>query len=168
MTPHPTSDRPEDRLIIGNPVLENLVGPIVYHKLLAAIADPDVCTAFAGIRSVGLIRARVEDIYARRHTGGRTFLRVIFKDSANERFDWIIAELATAEALGHVRDTATLDHSRAELWLDQTAASEVFLAIGLTLPNRAFPGRFGGCHPLVVGVHRVANSNFEGSASEPN
>jgi hypothetical protein len=163
ISPHPTSNRLEDRLIEGTPVSENLIETVVYHKLLATIADPDVCAAFAGARSVGLIRARVEEIYARPHTRGRTLLRIIFKDSANERYDWIIPEVATAEALApYIRNAATLDPNQAKLWLDQMEASEVFLAIGLTLPNNRLPGRFGGCHPLIVGIHRFQSQSIPG------
>jgi hypothetical protein len=35
------------------------------------------------------------------------------------------------------------------------ARVDTFLALGLTKPNHRFPGRFRGCHPLVVGIHTV-------------
>lgn len=156
--PHPTSNRPEDRLIAEAPMPVRAVDTFEYRNLLTAIADPDVDTVFAGNRSVGLVRARIESIYARRHTRGRTLLRVVYDDATGERFDWVVPEVATCRALApHIHDSV-LDAHFAEAWLNEIKSSELFLAIGLTLPKQGSSSRFGGCQPLVVGFHRLEPS----------
>jgi hypothetical protein len=156
--PHPTSNRPEDRLIAEPPTPVRAVDTFEYRNLLTAIADPDVDTVFAGNRSVGLVRARIESIYARRHTRGRTLVRVVYDDDTGERFDWVVPEVATCRALApHIHDGA-LDAHFAEAWLNEIKSSELFLAIGLTLPKQGASSRFGGCQPLVVGFHRLEPS----------
>jgi hypothetical protein len=152
---HPTSARPEDRAINGAPLADARIEEHHYRDLLLTATDPNVEAAFAGERSAGLVRANIEDIYARRHTRGRTFLRLIFHDGIGNRFDWIVPEVATNRALApHIYDGA-VDRKQAQAWLDGVNCGEVFLAVGLTLPNDHMPGRFRGCHPLVVGVHRL-------------
>jgi hypothetical protein len=156
--PHPTSNRPEDRLLADPPTAVRAVDTFEYRNLLTAIADADVDTVFSGNRSVGLVRARIESIYARRHTRGRSFLRVVYDDDAGERFDWIVPEVATCKALApHIRE-GVLDAHFAEAWLNEIKSSELFLAIGLTLPKQGASDRYGGCQPLVVGFHRLEPS----------
>lgn len=151
--PHPTSARPEDRAY-RNPSAE---GPVLddttYRSLLTKAADKNVATAFSGARTAGLVRARIEAIYARRHTRGRTFLRLAFQDADRQKFDWIVPEVATTKLFSGKVVDGTLDPTAAADWVAAANAVDVFLAIGLTLPNDRMPGIFRGCHPLVVGIH---------------
>ncbi|ANN17146.1 hypothetical protein SD37_16850 [Amycolatopsis orientalis] len=137
--------RPEDRAIAG-PVTD--AGPALDTAeragLLDRIADDSVERAFAGERSAGLVRARVRGFERRRSTGGRSFVRVAFTDPAGADHDWIVRDVRVLRAFG---ETGDLTGAQTVL-----AAAPVFLSIGLTKPNGRFPGRFRGCHPLVVGV----------------
>ncbi|MFD7424404.1 hypothetical protein ACFV6M_28730 [Streptomyces californicus] len=98
-----------------------------------------------------------------RSTGGRTFLRLEFTDNTGERFDWI------------VRDVRLLDAGPGEIALPVgPEAPLLYAAVGLTHPNHRFPGRFRGCHPLVVGLHPADGSpllpnetSLEGTAGAP-
>ncbi|BAR98606.1 hypothetical protein BV133_1013 [Blastochloris viridis] len=151
---HPGAARPEDRLLAGAPAPDGAVAAADFRALLTAVCADDVTTALAAPRSAGLVRARLLDLYARRHTRGRTFLRLVFDDDVGERFDWIVPETATRQACApHIGD-GTLDRGFAAAWLGERAEGEVFLALGLTLPTSR-EGRFAGCQPLVVGIHHL-------------
>lgn len=156
--------RPEDRAAGGAPRRAGPpAGPAGRAALLAAVADPDVATAFAGGRSAGLVAVRPLGFRHQRSTGGRTFLRMEFTDSTGEHFDWI------------VRDLRLLDAGPGEVALPTGPEAPVlYAAVGLTHPNHRFPGRFRGCHPLVVGLHPADGStllptetSLEGTAGAP-
>lgn len=152
--------RPEDRAVRGTPRRAGpFAGPDERAALLAAVADPDVATAFADGRSAGLVAVRPLRYRRQRSTGGRTFLRLEFTDRTGERFDWIVRDVRllldndlrlppNGDADG--RDPGTLPAG--------PGAPELFAAVGLTHPNHRFPGRFRGCHPLVVGLHPADGS----------
>jgi hypothetical protein len=91
----------------------------------------------------------VREVYLRRSTGGRIFVRCRFADGSGAGYDWIVPEIAFA---ARARE---LIHSGRPGTGDLAGAEAVYLALGLTKPNGRLPGRFGGCHPLVVGVHPV-------------
>lgn len=153
--PPPASQRPEDRCTDGMPVPDRIVEEAEYENLLATIADAQVGDAFSQGRTVGVIRAQIRDVYARRHTRGRLFLRMAFSDETGEIFDWVWPETSALRTFGpHICNWA-LEEDFAKGWLKETASAQVFLAIGLTLPKHDQTGRFGGCQPLVVGAHRV-------------
>lgn len=156
--------RPEDRAAGGAPRRAGPPAePARRAALLAAVADPDVATAFAGGRSAGLVAVRPLGYRHQRSTGGRTFLRLEFTDNTGERFDWI------------VRDVRLLDAGPGEIALPAgPEAPLLYAAVGLTHPNHRFPGRFRGCHPLVVGLHPADGSpllpnetSLEGTAGAP-
>ncbi len=156
--------RPEDRAAAGAPRRAGPPAePARRAALLAAVADPDVATAFAGGRSAGLVAVRPLGYRHQRSTGGRTFLRLEFTDNTGERFDWI------------VRDVRLLDAGPGEIALPAgPEAPLLYAAVGLTHPNHRFPGRFRGCHPLVVGLHPADGSpllpnetSLEGTAGAP-
>jgi hypothetical protein len=148
--------RPEDHAVCA-PV--EIAGPPASgearRKLLERAVDPSIDAAFCGERSLGLVRARVERIYVKRSTGGRAFIRAAFEDAAGSAFDWIVPDLVLSTALGAgIREGAiapVMDAFLAEVLADSAA----YLAVGLTKPNHRFPGRFRGCHPLIVGLHLV-------------
>jgi hypothetical protein len=139
--------RPEDRRLVGAPRSGDSIDSADRAALLHAHADPSVEAAFACGRSLGAVCARVHRVYLRRSTGGRDFVRMDFEDDAGVKYDFIVPDL-------HFERWA-----RARLEEDATSAlatRKVLLALGLTKPNDRFPGRFGGCHPLVVGVHTAS------------
>lgn len=125
------------------------------RQFLGSLAEPRAISVLDGVRSLMLTRARVHTLYLKRSTGRRLFLRCVFSDGAGERFDWIIPEVA----LGHVaRRSATedaLDPTWTTRFIEFANDVGVYLTLALTKPNQRFPGKFGGCHPLVVGLHTV-------------
>lgn len=122
-------------------------------ELLRRVCDADVAAALSGERSLGLVRARVQQVCVRRATGGRSFLRIAFEDRAAQAYDWIVPEVRFADlAAPHIHGDA-LDVAWAGRLVDVLCSVETYLTVGLTKPNQRFPGKFRGCHPLVVGVH---------------
>ena len=141
--------RPEDRALLAPPRPGPPAVPAADRAaLLDGHADTDVQAAIGDAhRSLGLVRADVREVYLRRSTGGRTFVRCRFTDGTGAEHDWIVPEIAFA---ARARE---LIHSGRSGTDGLAGAGAVYLALGLTKPNDRFPGRFGGCHPLVVGVH---------------
>ncbi len=150
--------RPEDRQLTSTLDAQEFLRD---SKLgfLRALADPSVADAFAGHRSLGMLRVRVHRIYARRSTGGRVFLRAEFSDPAGHAYDWIIPELSFGQyAMPFLLD-GELDKSFASALEERLRASETYFVLGLTKPNHRFPGKFRGCHPLIVGIHSFPGYN---------
>lgn len=102
---------------------------------------------------LGLIRAEPRRVYARRATRGRLFARMVFADDTGEEFDWIVPEVATADALLGAAVAGELPDAMARRTLESLRANGLLLIVGLTRTNNRSPCRFRGCHPLVVGVH---------------
>jgi hypothetical protein len=149
---HERDARPEDRNIAmaASPAGQAL-SEAERDNLLRKVADPSVEDAFAGERSVGVVELTARRVYAQRSTGGRTFLRLEFSDSPGKAFDWIIRDVQLLRAFpepGAAR--AELEELSAVV-----AAAPRFVSVGLTKPDGRFPGRFRGCHPLVVGLHGI-------------
>jgi len=153
--------RPEDRALLGPPIPAAADGD--RWSWAAGLTDTDVATAFADGRSLGLIAADLHRVYLRRATRGRVFARFEFSDASGERFDWIVPEIETAARLiGAADDRGALPAEYAEQVLRGfTEHGPLLLTLGLTRPNNRFPGRFGGCHPLVVGVHPAPRNRQE-------
>ena len=138
--------RPEDREIQGEPRTGERLGEAERTALLHAYADADVVSAFARKRSLGMIRAHVHRVYLKRSIGGREFIRIVFEDGAGEVYDWIVPELRfDVWARTNLCNPTVLELNKLL----------IFLTLGLTKPNDRFPGKFNGCHPLIVGVHTV-------------
>lgn len=153
LTPSHESDaRPEDRFVAraASPAGDALSG-FERDALLQKIADASVEEAFAGGRSVGVVELRVRRVYAQRATGGKTFLRLEFADATDEVFDWIIRDIQLLQAFP---DPAAA-HDELDRLTTRIAGVPRHVSIGLTKPNGRFPGRFRGCHPLVVGMHGI-------------
>lgn len=135
--------RPEDRTVSSPPQpVGEILGAPAREQLLKNTADPTVTEAFANERSAGLVRAEVCRVYGRRSTGGRSFLRLEFTDDSGTEYDWIVRDWRAVRQFPNPVDGPLPD-----------LPGHCFLAVGLTKPNGRFPGRFRGCHPLVVGVH---------------
>lgn len=142
--------RPEDHVLVAGP---RPVAAVSADPLGLAPHAASVAAAFENGRSLGLVEVDVDDLYVGVSTGRRQFLRARFRDRTGECFDWIIPDLAFgALAWPHVQDEV-LDRGWASAALHAMARVCMLFTVGLTHPNGRFPGRFRGCHPLVVGVH---------------
>lgn len=158
VTPSSSEDaRPEDRdLAPGAAPRADEPLPVAERpSFLARHLDADADSAFAEERSLGLVEVDLDRFYVRRSTGGRFFLRAEFHDGAGERHDWIVPDITFGDRLWPHVDEGILDPRVAESLADTLADARVYFCLGLTHPNHRFPGRFRGCHPLVVGVHTV-------------
>ncbi|HEX6352558.1 hypothetical protein [Actinophytocola sp.] len=159
--PEASDPRPEDRAVLAPPALDagSYVPPDERPGLLAPLCAPDAEAAIGGARrTLGLIQAEVLDVTVRRATRGQAFLRCKFRDGASREYDWIVPEIAFgARVWPHVHDGRLDEAFRADL-LASLRCGDTFLTLGLTKPNHRFPNRFGGCHPLVVGVHSAVDS----------
>ncbi|HEX3763100.1 MAG TPA: hypothetical protein VHW23_30595 [Kofleriaceae bacterium] len=141
--------RPEDHQLVG-PVRELAGGAALAWP---ALVRPSIADALDDDRSLGLVRARIVQLYARRSLGKKTFLRAVFCDDTGERYDWIVPEVAFGQlAWPHVADTVLAPGWAADL-VGFLARAQTYVTVGLTRPNGRFPGKFRGCHPLVVGLH---------------
>jgi len=147
----------EDRTVL-NPETVCIAGSVTSAEratMLARYTDADVSSALEGQRTVGLIRVTLHLVYAKRATGGRVFLRGAFTDSAGKDYDWIIPELAFARLARPFVVDGQLKPAFAERFRDALSRVPTFFTVGLTKREHRFPGRFKGCHPLVVGIHTV-------------
>ncbi|MEU8588291.1 hypothetical protein AB0C59_15025 [Streptomyces sp. NPDC048664] len=145
--------RPEDRAVRTPPrPAGEALGAAARARLLRDSADAGVEAAFAGERSAGLVAVQVRRLYGRPSTGGRSFLRMEFTDASGAEHDWIVRDRRLVRRFPAPHQDPPPD-----------LAGPCFLSIGLTKPNGRFPGRFRGCHPLVVGV---LSGDFSGVLSE--
>lgn len=148
--------RPEDRELVAQLDLLPSAEPLSSQHLQAWMAshcDANVEDAFACERSVGLVEAAVERIYLQRSTQQRLFVRMVFRDASDTRYDWIVPDVSfSSQALEAMRGAADPELACAPL-LQKLKKSKIFLAVTLTQPNNRFPGVFHGCQPLVGGVH---------------
>lgn len=152
--PKETSAPPENRALVAfDPALPRPARAKQRLDMLAQMASPSVYSAFADGQSLGCIRATVHDIYFRRHTGGRRFLRIVFSDPAGERFDWVLPELAMNQRWAAEGGLDVPDDRRDRLLTSM--GTDAYLTLALGDKNDRFPGKYDGRHPLVVGVHPV-------------
>lgn len=144
--------RPEDRHLARAAVNAGLSLSIDERgELLAELADASVEEAFAGLRSVGVVRVEAQRLYRQRSTGGKRFVRLAFTDATGAAYDWIVRDIRFLTPFpdpAHPDDADWLEGFAAEL-----TAGPFHMSVGLTKPTGRFPGQFRGCHPLVVGVH---------------
>jgi hypothetical protein len=143
--------RSEDRAVVSGPWPGVPLVGSARSELLRKHADADVEEAFRGERSTGLVAARPTRLRHRRATGGRTFLRLTFTDASGTGYDWIVRDVRLLHDPAFAAGVADPDDVAPAL--AGPHAPPLYLAVGLTKPNGRFPGRFRGCHPLVVGVH---------------
>ena len=149
---HAADARPEDRDIVRPAEPAGPALPAAQRvALLDRFADPSVAEAFSGSRSVGVVRVQVHRLHWQRSTGGKNFLRMEFADPLGEIHDWIVRDIQLLQAFPHPQ--SQVGTSTLETFLGHLAAEPIYISVGLTKPNGRFPGRFRGCHPLVVGVH---------------
>lgn len=148
--------RPEDRHVLAPTTvatdMKTVTTDAAWLNWYRAHCDKHVESCFVGERSVGLIEVTPERVYAKRATGQRVFARMAFRDATGEAFDWIVPEIAfSSYVLERLSPNARAAEEAAIL--KPLQQRKVFLCLGLTKPNNRFPGKFRGCHPLVVGVH---------------
>jgi hypothetical protein len=146
--------RPEDRTLLGEPVPGEQWPAGRCRDWAGRFADSTVVTALAGERSLGLVSATLHRVYVKAATRGRLFTRFVFSDRTGTEYDWIVPDVETAgPLLAQARD-GSLPAEVADQTRDRLQqGGPLLLTLGLTRPNNRFPGRFRGCHPLVVGVH---------------
>jgi hypothetical protein len=146
--------RPEDRALKGEAELAGPWSASRCREFADRYVDATVSEALSGYRSLGMVYARLHRVYVRRATRGREFVRFVFSDATGEEFDWIVPDIAASIPLrAQVRD-GQLPGPVAERTREVLQQhGPLLLALGLTRPNNRFPGKFRGCHPLVVGVH---------------
>ncbi|MFY9806455.1 MAG: hypothetical protein WAK86_04215 [Pseudonocardiaceae bacterium] len=149
---HAADARPEDRDIVRPAEPAGAPLPAAEREdLVNTLADASVAEAFSGLRSVGMLRVQVQRLYRQRSTGGKVFLRMEFADPVGDVYDWIVRDI---QLLQPFSDPTSPDAaSLLEAFLVHLATEPIYISVGLTKPNGRFPGRFRGCHPLVVGVH---------------
>lgn len=149
---HLVNERIEDRPVRSVPELRGVVDRTEWRAAIVAACDSSVANAFSSGRTAGMVKVQVDEIYARRHLRGRWFVRMKFTDGQGEHYDWIVPEVRMVDLVAPMIAAGQLPTAFAQQ-LRGVLSGDVFLAIGLTLPNDRMPGQFGGCHPLVVGVH---------------
>lgn len=149
--------RPEDRALHDDPRPAERWTAGQCREWTSSFVDGSVHEALAGERTLGMVYVELHRVYAKQATGGRVFLRFVFNDRTGEIFDWIVPDIDTAEPLLATTENGTLPTAVAQRALASLREhGPLLLTLGLTRPNNRFPGRFRGCHPLVVGVHPAA------------
>jgi hypothetical protein len=147
--------RPEDHHILHAPFGEEKLSDATQLEFLRKHQDPGAEAAFAGERSLGLIRATIRRVYHKQSTGGRTFLRTEFTDAAGETYDWIITEVRFPEEIAPYLVGGQITPDLGEKLRQIFNSTETYFTIALTKPNNRFPGKFRGCHPVIIGIHTV-------------
>jgi len=143
--------RAEDHELLNSPCLGPVLSAETRMALYRRVEVNSVYQSLDGYHSLALIRPKLEKVYVRRSFKGVRYVRAVFCDGAGDNFDWIVMDL------GFLRRVEPLDDggvsSRLDAETERLQASSLWFALGLTNVDDRFPGRFGGCHPLVVGVH---------------
>lgn len=147
--------RPEDCVLVNAPSRGIYLSEDEWFEHFTLHCDRNVTTAFEGGRSLGLVEVKVHDVYVRPHLGNRQFIRLCFTDPAKNLYDWIVPEISFGQIVWSYVENKAIKQSFSTKLLEILSQVQVFIAIGLTLPNNRFPGKFRGCHPLVVGLHTI-------------
>jgi len=165
--PEETAPRPEDMALVCDPEPGPALPPDELAALIRTHSSATVDDGFADRRSAAIIPASIDNLLARRHTRGRVFLRLVFRDASGERFEWILPEVATVARFADARQGDGLNAARVSAWLEELDGADVHLAIGLTLASRTADDRFKGCQPLVVGVHALPREDLPRAPERP-
>ena len=157
--------RPEDHHMLQPPFGEEKLSDAAQLSFLRKHQDRCAEAAFAGERSLGLIKATVQRVYHKQSTGGRSFLRVEFTDAAGESYDWIITEVRFPEEITPYLVNGEITPDFGQRLHTIFNSTETYFTIALTKPNNRFPGKFRGCHPVIIGIHTVPEYKPQLSAS---
>lgn len=145
---------PENHRFLGfDSPREKFAPPEQRLELLGQVAHPSVADLFDGDQTLGCIRANIDDIYSRRHTGGRSFLRLVFSDVTGAQFDWVLPEHRVTQKWKAASEMQASTLVQPELL--QGTGQDAYLTLALGDRNNRFPGKYDGRHPLVVGVHSI-------------
>lgn len=130
-----------------------------WAALLRNHCDNSVNDIFGKNRSIGLIRPRILDIGYRRSIGGGRRVRIKFSDTSNTVFDLVVADRQFRNwVISKINERGELEPSIRDEILNKWSKCEVYFSVGLTRKTTVnFPGPYGGCHALVVGVHTIPN-----------
>jgi hypothetical protein len=145
--------RPEDHHMVRRAQKENCLPEQDRLDFIRRHLDPSAEAAFAGLRSLGLIKVQVHRFYMKQSTGGRVFLRVEFTDGKGDTYDWIVSEVKFPEVIAPYLVNADIPPELTGKLIGIFQSAEVYFTIALTKPNNRFPGKFRGCHPVVIGIH---------------
>src|SRR5438552_9797090 len=147
--------RPEDHHMVRRAQAEGWLAGEIRADFIRTHLDASAEDAFAGLRSLGLIKAKVHRIYRKQSTGGRVFLRAEFTDAKGATYDWIISEVKFPEEIEPYLVNGDITPEFGKKLAGIFQSSEVYFVIALTKPNNRFPGKFRGCHPVIIGIHTV-------------
>ncbi|HLJ91521.1 MAG TPA: hypothetical protein VKZ53_32280 [Candidatus Angelobacter sp.] len=150
---HERDPRPEDHHMIRRALPESAMADESRLDLIRSHQDATCEDAFAGLRSLGLVKVKVGKFYMKRSTGGRVFLRTEFTDGRNDTYDWIVSEVKFPEEIAPYLVEGDIPPALAAKLAEIFQSAEVYFTIALTKPNNRFPGKFRGCHPVVIGIH---------------
>ncbi len=159
--------RPEDQHMVRRATREHSIAEEERLQFMRAHLDPSAEEAFSGLRSLGLIKVQVHKFYMKQSTAGRRFLRVEFTDGKGDTYDWIISEVKFPEAIAPYLTEHEITPELGKKLADFFQCAEVYFTIALTKPNNRFPGKFRGCHPVVIGIHTVPDYSSELLRGEP-
>lgn len=155
----PDDGQAEDRSLLRVVARPTPVDPQRRLEAIRAVCAEDVATALADEHSIGLVRASVLQLVARRHTGGRHFLHIEFRDAGGAKHDWVCPELGLNRLWGGGDGEASM--IRLERAVKKLADFEITLAVALGDRNDRFPGQYRGRHPLCVGLHAIETPTKE-------
>jgi hypothetical protein len=145
--------RPEDHHMVRRALPETSISEQERLAFIHTHLDPSAEAAFSGLRSLGLIKVQVHKFYMKQSTAGRRFLRVEFTDAKGDTYDWIVSEVKFPEKIApYLRENEITPEFGKKL-ADFFQSAEVYFTLALTKPNNRFPGKFRGCHPVVIGIH---------------
>ncbi|HZE81298.1 MAG TPA: hypothetical protein VE604_10375 [Candidatus Polarisedimenticolia bacterium] len=159
--------RPEDHHMVRRAERENWIAEQERLEFIRTHLDPSAEDGFRGLRSLGLIKVDVQRFYMKRSTAGRRFLRVEFADAKGDCYDWIVSEVRFPEEIAPYLQEGEITPEFGKKLADFFHSAEVYFTIALTKPNNRFPGKFRGCHPVVIGIHTVPDYRVELRREEP-
>lgn len=151
-----SAPRPEDRDLLARlPMLEDVAewrGQAL-EGWLTRHCDESALAAFSGDRTVGLIRARPEELALIRSTRGRFLILLGFTDEHEQYHKWIVSDLPFSKWATDILLNAGDADQVARQIIDRLRQTTFFLAVVLSRPKQNSLGAIRGCQPLVGGVH---------------
>lgn len=144
--------RPEDRYLIREvgkePKLIRYMSESEIKIFLESHLEPSVESAFNKGKTLGLIKPQNSmDVY-----GNLNDIRIIFKDSKGQQFNWKVRDESFYKRLSGYKDEYPDDFI--EEIKKHMQKSITYFVIGLTIIyDNNINGEFGGRWPMIVGIH---------------